>query len=412
MVNLQRFKEDFCAIAQIGVLDNGGVTRLALSREDHEARNYLIEKMRLARLQVNIDPVGNIHGRRNGSNPQLPPVIIGSHMDTVPHGGHYDGVLGVLAGLEVVRTLNDSDVTTLHPIEVINFCAEESSRFGMATIGSKALTGKLSLDQLGKLHDNNDEKLLDILRNSGCPVEELPDAILTGEDVHAYLELHIEQGPTLENKQLDIGIVIAIAAPSRFRVQVIGRSDHSGNTPMDMRRDALAGAAEMVLAVERLAIAADNDLVGTVGVLSVEHGAMNVVPGEVNLSIDIRDTNMDTKSRLVAQLKKQLQQIADNRKLAIEITTICDEMPVTLDDKLSQLLCAQAEKLDMSCQYMPSGAGHDAMHFASLAPTGLIFIPSIDGISHNIAEKSSLDDINNGITLLLQAVLNLTNGDC
>jgi N-carbamoyl-L-amino-acid hydrolase len=409
MLNIARFTEDFCVIAQCGILNNGGVTRLAFSKEDQEARNYLIAAMRQAQLQVSIDPVGNIRGLRPGTNKNLAPVIIGSHLDSVPHGGHYDGVVGVLGALEIVRAFNDNGVETLRSIEVINFAAEESSRFAMATIGSKAITGKLNITDLENLKDKAGNSLYQILKKSGYNVDDLAPAVLAKDAVHAYLELHIEQGPILENEQCDVGIVTAIAAPSRFHVHIGGRSDHSGNTPMSMRRDALAGAAQMVLAVEALAQDLGGDMVATVGELTVHHGAMNVIPGDVEFSIDLRDTNWEHKTAAVTQLKQTMQTIANNRMLQLNMETICDDSPVMLDANIANLISDEARQLQLNAKFMPSGAGHDAMHFAAIAPTGLIFIPSIGGISHNIEEKTSIESIHNGIKLLLATSLQLAN---
>jgi N-carbamoyl-L-amino-acid hydrolase len=406
-LSLNRFQKDFCAIAQFGVLGNGGVTRLAFSKEDMDARNYLIQGMRDAGLEVSIDPVGNIRGVRAGTNPDLAPVVMGSHLDTVPHGGHYDGVVGVLAALEIVRRLNEAEIKTEHPIEIINFSAEESSRFGMATIGSKAIAGKLDVSDIQQLTDFNGENLYKILSNSGHDVDALPQAVLKPGDFHAFIELHIEQGPVLENEQLDVGIVTAIAAPSRFRIHVQGRSDHSGNTPMAMRRDALAGASEIVLGVEALVQQAGEHTVGTVGECHVHPGAMNVIPGSVELSVDIRDTNADSKQIAVDGLKELVTQIAERRQLKIKLTELCDDMPVQLNSSLVEQLCSQARQLQMRFKRMVSGAGHDAMHMADIGPTAMIFIPSIEGVSHNIEEKSSLSDIEEGIRLAHQFILEM-----
>lgn len=409
MLQFYRFKKDFCAIAQCGILDNGGVTRLAFTKADHDARNYLINQMRQANLNVTIDPVGNIHGRRSGNKPKLSPVILGSHMDTVPHGGHYDGVVGVLAALEIVRALDDADTETLRPIEIINFSAEESSRFGTATIGSKALTGKLSVANLKEIRDNNGESLYQILRNSGCQIDKLPSAVITQNDVHAYLELHIEQGPILETEMLDIGVVTGIAAPSRFYVTIVGRNDHSGTTPMSMRCDALAGAAELILTIEEIAKSSGTNMVATVGDAVVSHGAMNVVPGEVKLSVDLRDTSFDTKQVAINKMIKKADEIGEKRGLEIIIHTLCDDYPVILDTNLVEKMCSEAEKLHLKYKKMSSGAGHDAMHFADIAPTGLIFVPSINGISHNIEEKSSMAAIEKGIHVLLNTAVQIAN---
>lgn len=406
-MNIDRFQENFFSIAQFGIQKNGGVTRLAFSKEDMDARNFLIEAMRSARLQVSIDPIGNIRGVRVGKNQTISPVMIGSHLDTVPDGGHYDGVVGVLAALEVVSMLNDLEIETERSIEIVNFAAEESSRFGMATIGSKAITGKINQSELATLMDKDGQSLSSVLIKAGQPLQDLANSIITPSTLYAYLELHIEQGPVLEKKGLNIGIVTDIAAPTRFKVTIIGRSDHSGNTPMDMRHDALAGAAEIVLAVENLCKNGGENTVGTVGELTVHPGAMNVIPGHVELSIDIRDTNDDDKKAVIEKLKKQIDTISKTRHLKTVITTLCDDTAVRLSNTIAEKLSHHAKGLGLSYQTMPSGAGHDAMHFASIAPTGLFFIPSIEGISHNPNEKTTMSDIVYGTKLLFNVVKEL-----
>lgn len=405
-MKIKRFQDDFCAIAQCGVLANGGVTRLALSTEDLDARLYLVHAMRKAHLSVTIDAVGNIRGVRSGQRRELAPVMIGSHLDTVPDGGHYDGVVGVLAALEVVRSLDDAGIETARSIEVINFCAEESSRFGMATVGSKAITGKLNLNDIKKLNDSDGRNYYQILKELGYAIDALDSQIIYPQQLHAFVELHIEQGPVLEAENCDIGIVSAIAAPSRFRVEIRGRSDHSGNTPMPLRRDALAGAAQIILGVEALVRSA-TATVATVGELTVHPGAMNVVPGLVKLGIDIRDINSEDKEAAIARLNELLLSVANQRQLEIQTTRICHDRPVQLDEGLSRRICEQARQLGLSYKTMASGAGHDAMNMATVAPSALIFIPSIQGISHNIAEKSTLPAIGHGIELLYQTVLEL-----
>lgn len=404
---MQRFKDDFQAIAQCGILDNGGVTRLALTPPDHEARTYLIKTMRNAGLRVKIDAVGNIHGVLPGTNPELAEVIIGSHLDTVPVGGHYDGVIGVLAGIEVVRRLQDADIHPLRSIRVINFCAEESSRFGVATLGSKAISGKIDTHGLRTLTDRNGVSFATALEQCGCNLDDLEGEILHPDNIHTFLELHIEQGRRLEHDGIDIGLVTAIAAPTRFDLKINGRSDHSGNTPMHMRQDALAGAAQIVLAVEEIASNMSSSGVGTVGVLEVEPGAMNVVPGRVHMQIDIRDIDMHAKERACDILHQRLNQISKQRALQIDIQTLCDDTPVPLDQELRVRIATTAAQLNISSVEMPSGAGHDAMNIADIAQTALLFIPSIDGVSHNIREQSSFEAIKKGVDLLYASVLEL-----
>ena len=337
-MNIHRFQENFCNIAQYGIQKNGGVTRLAFTKEDMDARNYLIDAMRRARLQVHIDPIGNIRGLRPGRNSNLSPVMIGSHLDSVPNGGHYDGVVGVLAALEVIESLNDLELETQRTIEIVNFSAEESSRFGMATIGSKAITGKIQLSDIESLNDKNGESLITVLNKTGQNITELPNSLISSTSLHAYLELHIEQGPVLETTGINLGIVTDIAAPTRYKLSITGRSDHSGNTPMEMRYDALTGAAEIVLAVERLTKNGGKHTVGTVGELFVNSGAMNVIPGQVNLSIDIRDTSMANKNRVIEQLQEIIENVSSTRQLEISTTTICNDQPVKLSDNIAKII--------------------------------------------------------------------------
>jgi N-carbamoyl-L-amino-acid hydrolase len=404
---MHKFRHDFNTIAQCGVLDNGGVTRLALTAPDHEARTYLIKIMYEEGLHVHIDAAGNIHGVLEGTNPDLPAVVVGSHLDTVPQGGHYDGVVGILAGVEVIRRIHTAGIRPLRSVRVINFCAEESSRFGVATLGSKAITRKLSSEQLKHISDSAAISVYTALEECGCNVAELEQDILGAEQIHALLELHIEQGRCLEQDGIDIGLVTAIAAPSRFDINIKGRNDHSGNTPMHMRRDALAGAAEIVLAVENIASRVNDSCVGTVGVLEVTPGVMNVVPGHVHMQIDVRDINTRGKHNACKALNEKIAEISTRRSLEIETNILCDDIPVPMDATLRTRIAKKAQHLNISCVEMPSGAGHDAMNFAEIAPTALLFIPSIEGVSHNIREESSFAAIEKGIELLYATVVDL-----
>ncbi len=331
--------------------------------------------------------------------------MLGSHLDTVPQGGHYDGIVGVLAALEVVRQLNDQQIKTKHPVEIINFCCEESSRFGVATLGSKGLTGQLNCEQMKFIFDKDGTTFYQALQQSGCCPDEACKDQLTPADVKAFFELHIEQGPVLEHHHEHLGIVEAIAAPSRFRVIIQGRSDHSGTTPMPLRRDALIAAAKLILGVEQLALNSSKQSVATVGEIINQPNAMNVVPGQVTLGVDIRDVDGARKAEMVQAFKDLIQTIQQQSSCQFRCETLSDDQPVTLDSNLRQQLFGIAQSHNWNCRVMPSGAGHDAMHMARITPTALIFIPSRQGISHNIAESSSLDDIVRGIHILYEAVL-------
>jgi len=411
-VNEKRLQKDFESIAQFGALENGGVTRLAFSEEDLKAREYLIQEMEAANLKVNVDAFGNIRGRREGQF-DLPPVMIGSHLDTVPNGGNYDGVLGVIGALEVIRVLNNREIITKRPIEVINFSCEESSRFRASTLGSKVVVGKFTQEKLKKTVDKDGVSLYEALDIAGFKPNQLSKARLTKGDIYAFIELHIEQGPVLENEKYQLGLVTAIAAPTRFKVTIEGRADHSGTTPMHMRKDALTGASELILGVERIAKSeAGEKTVGTVGYVYVEPGAMNVVPGQVELGIDIRDINSDDKRNAVEKVKDLIAQIQAKRDLKICYEILADEEPVLLSDKIINCLENTAKRANFSYKKMPSGAGHDAMYMTHITDVGMIFIPSVNGISHNIAEHSYFEDMVKGTELLFLATLELAQEGC
>lgn len=407
-VNVKRLQRDFDNISQFGLLPNGGVTRLAFSKEDLKAREYLRQTMEDLNLQVSIDAFGNMRGRREGKY-NLPPVVIGSHLDTVPDGGHFDGVVGVIAALEVIRVLNNRGIVTERPIEVINFSCEESSRFRAGTLGSKVIVGKVSKENLIKYVDKDGISLYEALEKSGYNPEELEKCRIQPGEIYAFIEMHIEQGPVLEQENKEVGIVTAIAAPTRFKVIFEGVADHSGNTPMHLRKDALTAASELILGVEEIAKnQAGEKTVGTVGYVYVQPGAMNVVPGKVELGIDIRDINMQDKQRAVSKVIKLLSTIQEKRGINISYEVLSDEEPVTLSDKIVKSLEEEAKKLNLSYMLMPSGAGHDAMYMTNITDVGMIFIPSIDGVSHNIKEYSRMEDIAKGTELLLDTTLKLT----
>ncbi|SHI92473.1 N-carbamoyl-L-amino-acid hydrolase [Malonomonas rubra DSM 5091] len=405
-VSQQRLQNDLEAIGRFGRLEKGGYSRLAFTEPDRQARNWLQQQMRDIGLDVSIDALGNIRGRREGKQ-DLPPVLIGSHLDTVPEGGNYDGIIGVLAGLEVIRVLNEQTIKTERPIEVVNFSAEESSRFSVATLGSKAMAGKLAPESLQSLVDKEGCTLQQALHQCGYSGEPAAARIAPGQ-LHAFLELHIEQGPVLEAGNVDVGIVTAIAAATRFRVTIEGRADHSGNTPMGMRKDALAAASEIVLGVEQICgKEAGERTVGTVGYQHISPGAMNVVPGRVELGIDIRDVKMADKDVAVAKVIALMKGVAQRRDLKIDYQQLCNDQPVELSPKIIDCLQKNADQLHLSSLQMPSGAGHDAMNLVGLTDVGMIFVPSVDGVSHNVAEFSRMEDICRGSDLLLHTVLQL-----
>ncbi|MGL5513324.1 MAG: Zn-dependent hydrolase [Sporomusa sp.] len=356
---------------------------------------------------VRTDAFGNVIGRREGLCPDAAVVMLGSHIDSVPDGGNYDGVAGVLTAIEVVRCLKIAGVQTHHPLEVVVFMAEESSRFGVGTLGSKAFCGKLSLEQLEQYKDKQGVTLAQAMRQRKLEPEKL-DSVQYRDRIKCFLELHIEQGKVLETMGNQIGIVTGIAASSGFQVIVSGQADHSGATPMIMRQDALTAAAEIILKVEHLAAAeGHNGTVGTTGVIQAEPGAMNVIPGRVELGIDIRSISQISKEQVVAALMTAIGEIQERRGVGVAIATLADGKPVAISREIVDFLHDIAKQQKLTSMQMPSGAGHDAMHLAAIAPTGMIFVPCKGGISHNPAEWASIEDITAGARLLLDAVTQL-----
>lgn len=385
-----------------------GITRLAFSDEDMAAHEYVQFLMKGLGMTVRFDAFGNMIGHMEGSDTTLAPIMIGSHLDSVPQGGNFDGVVGVLVGLETVyRVWNEKQPQ--RSVEVIVFRSEESSRFGTGTLGSQAYIGKLDPARLEILCDANGHSLREVLQSRGG----VPDTIgtpLYSVPPQAFLEVHIEQGKVLEQAQLPIGIVTGIAAPTRYRVVLKGMADHSGATPMELRHDALCGAAEIILAVEKYASGeTEPPAVGTVGVIEAMPGAMNVIPGEVRLGIDLRSGHEAVKKRLSQAVVKAIEEICTYRNLTYTITTLTDETPVTLNADIIEALSEASQELHIPYKKMPSGAGHDAMFMAEIAPTGMLFIPCRDGVSHNAAEFAKTEDIVTAANVLEVAVRKMVN---
>lgn len=409
MVCVNRLEQNFKEMLKFS-REGRGITRLAFSDEDWQARSFVISLMKDAGLSVREDAFGNVFGRREGLNPSASVVMLGSHVDSVPEGGNFDGVAGVLSAIEALTLMDEEKVENYHPIEVAVFMSEESSRFGVATLGSKAFWGELSGEQLKSLKDKQGLSLVEVLIGRGLAPEKVGSQ--EPKNIKSFLELHIEQGKVLETKKLKLGVVAAIAAPSRFRVIIKGEADHSGATPMNMRQDALTAAAEIVLLVEKLASdEAQHGTVGTVGVINASPGVMNVIPGEAQLGVDIRGISSESKNRVIRAFKAGLVEICERRSVEFELVTLTDEQPVALSKDLAGLLSELCGKLGFTSMVMPSGAGHDAMHFAPHVPTGMIFIPCRQGISHNPAEYADIKDIAAGTEVLYAALLKLAQQD-
>ncbi|SUT92057.1 allantoate amidohydrolase [[Actinobacillus] rossii] len=403
-INMARVKEILQHLATLSSVENE-ITRLAFTAKDIEARDYLLQFLQQYHLDIRIDPIGNVIIRRQGMENHLPAVAFGSHIDTVINAGSLDGTLGSVAGLEILLQLCEQNQQTRYPLEFIIFTCEESSRFNYATLGSKIMCGITNQAGLSQLKDKQGNGLQQALQDIGLDFSKVDQAKRNANEFKCFFELHIEQGPRLENEQKTIGIVTGIAAPIRCIVKIKGQADHSGATAMHYRHDALLGAAELALALEQAAIKAGHSTVATAGNLTAKPGVMNVVPGYAELLVDIRGTHIDARDSVFEDLQQQIQRVAAERGLEIELQLISKDKPVQLDAQMVELLTNITQDLGYSYEVMPSGAGHDAMHLATLCPTGMIFVPSHLGISHNPLEFTSLEDIEAGIRVLQQAIL-------
>ncbi len=401
-MDADRIQSRLQQLGQIGALQGGGVCRLALSDEDKRGRNLVVDWMCELRLEVTIDAIGNIVGTRPGRDGG-PPIMTGSHIDTVRSGGLYDGTLGVIAGLEAIETLNDAAVETRRPLAVAVFTNEEGARFVPDMMGSLVHQGQHGLESALQSTDRDGRTVGAELQRIGYQ-----GATPSGNQrASAYVELHIEQGPVLEHEGVDIGVVHTVQGISWTKVVIEGASNHAGTTPMALRHDAGFAAGAITTFVRGLAERIGNAQVATVGTIEFRPNIVNVIPRYAELTVDLR--NIDNAKLLAGEqeLHKFLERIAAKEGVAIERTQLVRTNPVVFDADVVNLIEQQAQTLGLSTLRMPSGAGHDAQAFAPNCPTAMIFVPSVGGVSHNIGEFTSATDIANGANVLLSALLQL-----
>ena len=404
-VNRERLWQSLMDMAKIGPGVAGGNRRLALTEEDRQGRDLFCRWAREAGCAVTVDGMGNIFARRPGKRPDAEPVIAGSHLDTQPTGGRFDGVYGVLAGLEVLRALNDRKVETARPVEVVVWTNEEGSRFQPAMIGSGVFSGRFTPAEGHAQTDADGVKLGDALERIGYK-----GSAKTGpRPIHAYLEAHIEQGPILEQERKTIGVVTGIQGVKWFKARVTGMNAHAGTTPMEVRRDPLVGASKMVQAVDRITRATRPDCVGTVGEFKVGPGSINVINAEVKFSIDLRCPDADVLRRLESTVRGACNEIAQEMGLELELDEIWYSEPTGFDPKIVDAVAQAAAQGGYAARRIVSGAGHDAKYLADMCPTAMIFIPCEKGISHNEAESITSDQAQAGANVLLNAILTLAN---
>ncbi|MFJ2455879.1 Zn-dependent hydrolase [Pseudomonas protegens] len=399
-INGQRLWASLMAMAEIGATARGGNCRLALSDEDRAGRELFAHWCTEAGMSLSVDPIGNLFARRPGSDPDAAPVMMGSHLDTQPEGGRFDGVYGVLAGLEVVRTLNDLGIQTRKPLEVAVWTNEEGARFTPAMFGSAVFTGVMALDAALAVRDADGISVAQALQRTGYA-----GSRPLGAAVDAYFEAHIEQGPILEDNAKSIGVVSGGQAICWLDVQVEGLAAHAGTTPMPLRKDALYGAAQMILAVEQLAADFAPQGLTTVGELSIAKSSRNTIPGLLSFTVDLRHHQDRQIAAMEQQVEERLQAIAGQRGLKVSISRHWVSPATPFDAECVAAVQQAVDGLGYPQQSIVSGAGHDAILLARYCPTAMVFIPCVGGLSHNEAEDVLPEDVRQGADVLLNAVL-------
>ncbi|MDQ3226336.1 MAG: Zn-dependent hydrolase [Chloroflexota bacterium] len=400
-INADRLHESLRQLAQIGATPGGGVTRLALSSEDRTARDLLRRWLEEASLHLRVDDFGNMTGRRAGSESGAA-VVMASHIDTVRCGGRYDGAYGVLGALEVMRTLNDLGVTTRKPLELVNWTNEEGVRFEPAMLASGAVAGRFSPDYVADRTDRAGLRFGDELARIGYK----GDRAHRPGPVAAYLELHIEQGPVLEDAGIPVGVVEGIVGITWSEIVADGRADHAGPSPMPLRRDALVAAARMIAGVDDIARAIEG-AVGTVGRIAAEPNVINTIPGKVTLSVDLRHPDAATLDRLMAALEHLARDVTALTGVTIGVNRFWTSEPTPFSTEVVDAVQAAADALGIATQRLWSGAGHDAKYMQEVAPSAMIFARSVNGLSHCEQEYSTPEDLEAGANVLLYAALRL-----
>ncbi len=407
-IDIDRLRRTMETLGSIGRDSTCGITRYAFSREDLAARELLVQMFTEAGLTVRVDAAGNIFGRREGRDSKLPALLTGSHIDTVPTGGMFDGALGVLAALECIATLEDLSIETRHPIEVVSFSDEEGVRFQKGLLGSKAFMGQ-PLEAFREAVDIWGTPFDDVLEQAGFDSSRLAEARRQPGTVLAFIELHVEQGQVLELAGAQVGIVEGIVGIGRLRITFKGTANHAGTTPMALRKDALLCASELVLKVEVIATEQGAGVVGTVGSLRVNPGVANIVPGLVTLTVEFRALDQEVLQRCLRGALAAARAIAERRDVEMLHEVLVRTEPVRMDERIRATLEDSASHVGASSLTMPSGAGHDAMVIAQGIPTAMLFAPSRNGISHSPAEWTEWEHAAMATEVLLEAVIRMAS---
>jgi N-carbamoyl-L-amino-acid hydrolase len=399
LASAERVAQRIMELSAFGKNPEGGVSRVAFSQHDIDGRQYIRSLMTQAGLEVRIDAAGNLIGSKAGQE-SLPPIMLGSHIDSVPAGGNYDGDVGVIGALEVAQLLHENRLVTRHPLEIVVFSDEEG---GLS--GSRAMIGHLDAAALKEM-SHSGMTIAEGIRAIGGDPDKLSESRREAGDITAFVELHIEQGAILDIDGIDIGVVTGIVGIQWWEIVVKGMANHAGTTPMNKRRDAMLSAAELALTVNEIITSVPGAQVATVGSIHAEPGAPNVIPGKVTMSLEIRDLSNTTIWSMFGKIEERAAEIATRRGTPITFThNAVDAEPALTDPGIRKLISESAKILGLSQQLMPSGAGHDAQDLAQITPTGMVFVPSVGGISHSPDEYTRPEDIANGANVLLHTVL-------
>lgn len=408
ITNLDRIQNDIEQLSKFNATPGKGLTRMSFTKEDRGAREYIKEQMKLAGLEVYEDAAGTVIGRLEGELKDAPTVMVGSHYDSVKNGGNFDGPAGVVTALETARVMKAKGLKPKFPVEFIAMIEEEGGRFGGGLFASRAMVGKVTRESLDSFKDSQGISIAEAMEEFGFDPNKIQDAVRKPEDVKAFLELHIEQGPILESGKKEIGIVEYIVGICQIEVVVKGRPDHAGTTPMEMRADALDAASLVISKISTFAKDAGEGTVSTVGTLSLLPGAANIVPGEVKFTVDMRSKKAECIEEVKEKIEAALAEVAASKGVNYTVVEKLSVTPVKLAEDILLMLNKHSDNLGLKKQTMLSGAGHDAMVMASITDVGLIFVPSKDGRSHCPEEWTEYEDLQKGIEVVCETIIEIS----
>lgn len=407
--SLQNLKEIIEKLSSFNSTPGNGITRFSYNEEDNKARAYIIELCKSMGLTIRIDSVGNIFARLEGSNPLLPPIMTGSHIDSVLNGGCYDGVVGVAGALEAVRTMIENGYKPTTSVEVVIFSEEEGSNFQVPVMGSKVLVGKLSVDDLKNFKSGSGVSAYDMIKTAGYNPDCAGNDVLKKGMVKAMLELHIEQSVRLDKEKHTIGIIQGIAGLNWYKVVINGVSNHAGATPMHLRNDPMVTAAQIIAKVKDIAKKASNTAVATVGKVEVLPNIPNAIPAQVSFTVDMRDITQNGIDCMAAELKEISKKVSEENGVSCKIEKIATSLPIKIPPYLIEIMKKNAEDLGLDYILMPSGAVHDSNYMAEITDVGMLFVPSINGRSHVPEEYTDYESIKAGADLLLAVIKSLAS---